>query len=97
MKKDILKKVLQLDSLIGFLDWTDRAEIHLFKEKSNSPRIVVAYEWILKETWEAPQMKYGQDRLLYYYDPYSEKKILAEYYLKLHPQYKVELTNLKYV
>lgn len=97
MKIEILKKILQLDSLIGFLDWTDRVEIHQFKEKSNSPRIVAAYEWILKENWEVPQMRYGQDRLLYYYDSNSEKKILAEYYLKNHPQYKQELTKLKYL
>ncbi|MEI7486819.1 MAG: hypothetical protein WCJ72_05325 [Chryseobacterium sp.] len=99
MKKEILKKVLQLDSLTGFLDWVDRAEIHLYRDNAKiaSKRVLAAYEWIIKENWEAPQMKYGHDRVLYFYDPDSETWLPDEYYLKLYPQYKQELTKLKYV
>ena len=57
MNKNILFKILQLDSLISCLEWTERVRIHLFinnKIESLTPKIKQVYEWILKENWEAP-------------------------------------------
>ncbi|SIT25466.1 hypothetical protein SAMN05421786_1159 [Chryseobacterium ureilyticum] len=93
MDETILKRVLQLDSLIGFLSWQERTDIHKNHEISSS-RIKLAYEWIIKENWKPPKMKYGQDRLLYFYDPINNHWLWDEDYLKVHPQYK-ELKNLK--
>lgn len=99
MDISILKKVLQLDSLINFLQWEDRTLIHLYNENGpiiTSTRILAAFVWILKENWEAPKTRYGQDRILYFYDPDSETWLPDEDYLKLYSEYKEELTKLKY-
>jgi len=93
----ILKKVLQLDSLIGFLDWKDRVKIHHFKENETelSKKVLAAFVWIIRENWESPETKYGHDRVLHFYDPDSETWLPDEYYLKLHPEYKTELNRLR--
>lgn len=98
MDREVLIKVLQLDSLIGFLSWQERAEIHHYKESDtiSSKKTLAAFVWIIKEKWESPDTKYGQDRILYFYDPDSDTWITDEYYLKLYPEYKEELTKLKY-
>ncbi|AKK74468.1 hypothetical protein OK18_19250 [Chryseobacterium gallinarum] len=98
MEKEILKKVLQLDSLIGFLSWQERVQIHLYNDNDTitSKKVLAAFMWILKENWEPPEMNYGQDRLLYWYDPDSEIWFLDEDYLKIYQEYKEELTQLKY-
>ena len=93
MDDQILKKVLQLDSLIGFLTWQERTDIHR-KNDISSSKIKAAYEWVISEKWNAPPMKYGQDRLLYYYDPDKDTWMCDETYLKNYPQYK-EIENFK--
>lgn len=100
MNKDILFKILQLDSLIGFLDWTERVIIHLYREGKTDDgdltlQIMVAYHWIQAESWEAPIMKYCDDCLQYFYDPDADTWIQVENYLKLHPEYKTDLNKLK--
>lgn len=99
MEKELLKKILQLDSIIGFLNWIDRVTIHHYNgnEPELSPKVLAAYKWIVKENWESPQRKYGHDRVLYFYDHDSEQWLPDEYYLKLFPEYKQELTKLKYL
>lgn len=102
MDETILKKVLQLDSLLNFLQWDDRAQIHhyCFLNKKVDPitskKVLAAFVWIIKEKWEAPKRKYKDDRILYFYDPDSDTWLPDEDYLKLNSQYKEELTNLKY-
>lgn len=69
MKNNILKKILQLDSILHFLTWKDRIRIHLYmleRFQSTTPHILAAYSWVVKNNWEAPEMRYGQDRLLYF-------------------------------
>lgn len=69
MKNNILKKILQLDSIFHFLSWDDRIRIHLYmleRFQSTTPHILAVYEWITKNEWSAPEMRYGQDRLLYF-------------------------------
>jgi hypothetical protein len=98
MNNDILFKILQLDSLTGFLNWTERIRIHLYKEnkiKTTTPKILAAYEWIEIASWEAPEMKYGDDCLQYFYDPDSDTWMQAEYYLKLYPEYKAAINKIK--
>lgn len=98
MNKNILFKILQLDSLISCLEWTERVRIHLFinnKIESLTPKIKQVYEWILKENWEAPQIGYAQDRLQYFYEPHGENWHPVENYLNWFPELKDELNNLK--
>lgn len=97
MNNDILLKILQLDSLVRFLDWTERVRIHLYRgEKFNSttPKILAAYEWIINENWEPPVMHYGEDRFQYFHDPELDLWIESENYLNYFPEYKPELTKL---
>jgi hypothetical protein len=98
MDNTILFKILQLDSLVSFLDWTERVIIHTYinnKAEQTTPKILAAYLWIETNEWEAPQMEYKQDRLLYFFDLDSETWLTDEYYLKLFPEYKTELNKLK--
>lgn len=98
MNNDILFKILQLDSLIELLHWTERIRIHLYREgkiETLTQKILEAHGWIEYHNWEAPEMKYGQDCLQYFYDPDSDKWLQVEYYLKLFPEYKIELNKLK--
>lgn len=96
MDTEILQNILKLDSLIGFLSWYDRAMIHK-GDSIVSKRIFEAYAWICREGWEPPEMKYGQDRLLYFFHPEYDCWFVDEDYLKLYPKYKEELTKLKYL
>lgn len=69
MDNKILFKILVLDSIYHFLDWTERVRIHLYmhdKTQSTTPEILTAYEWIISNDWQAPHLKYGDDRLLYF-------------------------------
>ena len=100
MENDILFKVLQLDSLIGFLNLEERITIHLYREGKKDAdyitlQIMVAYHWIIKENWEAPKMKYGDDYLQYFFDPDSDKWLPTEWYLGIYPEYKTDLNKIK--
>jgi hypothetical protein len=99
MDNNILLKILQLDSLVRFLDWSERVRIHLYREgkiNSTTPKIWAAYEWIIKENWNPPEMAYGVDRFLYFHDQELDLWIEAEHYLKYFPEYRQELHKLKY-
>lgn len=98
MNNDILLKILQLDSLVRFLDWGERIRIHLYRESkstSATPRIMAAYEWITTENWEPPIMHYGEDRFQYFKDPDLDLWVESEYYLNYFPEYREELNKLK--
>jgi hypothetical protein len=100
MDNGILFKILQADSLTGFLDWKERVIIHLYREGKMEPgkltlRIMAAYHWITETNWEAPQMKYCDDCLQYFYNQESGTWVQAENYLKIHPEYKTDLNKLK--
>lgn len=98
MNKTILFKILQLDSLVCFLDWTERVMIHMhINEKANitTPKILEAYHWLECNEWEPPAMRYGQDYLQYFHCPNSDTWLPVETYLKHFPEYKTELNKLK--
>lgn len=81
MDKEFLIKILQLDSIVRCLDWEDRIRIHLYlngRARVTSPKILAAAEWIEKWQWIAPEMRYGQDRLLYYENASSEWRPIEE-------------------
>lgn len=97
MDNEILLKILQLDSLVRFLEWGERVRIHLYREnkmKSTTPRILAAYEWIIKEDWQAPLMHYGEDRFQYFHDAELDLWVEVENYLNYFPQYREELQQL---
>ncbi|GGG47271.1 hypothetical protein [Epilithonimonas arachidiradicis] len=81
MKNEILFKVLQLDSIFGLLDWTERAFIHQYiigKSKTLTEKILDAYGFIEDHDWDAPEMRYMDDRLLYFKHN-GEWLLIAEY------------------
>ena len=99
MNNDILLKILQLDSLVRFLDWGERVKIHLYREgkfNSTTPKILAAYEWVINESWEPPVMHYGEDRFQYFLEPHFENWVETEHYLKFFPEYKEELNKFKF-
>lgn len=70
MNKEILLKILKLDSLINCLEWEDRIKLHLFlNNKINDlpTHIMFLYEWMKISKWSAPIIQYGHDRLQYFY------------------------------
>ena len=69
MNNEILLLVLRLDSIAHLLTWQERVRVHLYmsgRAKTTTPNIIAMYEWIILTHWIAPEMRYGQDRLLYY-------------------------------
>ena len=87
MNKDILYTVLQLDSIFGFLDWTERAYIHhyrLDKLRITTAKILEACQFIKDNHWQAPEMRYMDDRLLYFQS--DGKWCLIADYKKHHPE-----------
>ena len=84
MNNEILFKVLQLDSIFGLLDWRERTFIHMYingKSKELTPNILDAYGFIQDHNWQAPEMRYMDDRLLYF--KYGDEWLLISEYKKL--------------
>ena len=87
MNKDILYMVLQLDSILGFLDWTERAYIHQFrldKLRITTPNILESHQFIKDNHGQAPEMRYMDDRLVYFLS--DGKWHLISEYKKHHPE-----------
>lgn len=81
MEKRILKNVLQLDSIFGLLTYKERVRIHLILQEKISeatPYIKELYAWCEKWNWLPPEMRYGQDRLLYFENAPGEWKLIEE-------------------
>lgn len=81
MDNKILLKVLQLDSLLHRLTWYDRARVHQFMAGSAekvSQSVYKIYLWIKKTDWQPPNVRYGQDRLLYYENNLGEWRPVEE-------------------
>lgn len=82
MNTEILKNILILDSIYRILDWKDRVRIHLLMQNKitePSATIQIIYEWIFKTKWQAPTLKYGQDRLQYFENDVDEWLLVEEY------------------
>lgn len=98
MKIEILRKVLQLDSLVSVLDWRERVIVHFLMRDQidfTTSKITSLYDWILKEKWECPERNYGQDRILYFFDVKSEKWMSTDHYLKLFKEYEPWMKQLR--
>lgn len=97
MNNITLKKVLELDSLLGYLDWYDRASTHLyFLGKINTPtnNVLLVYDWINKNEWISPEQKYTQERLKYWLNPYTKEWEPNELFKSHYPKIDLELKNL---
>lgn len=97
--KDIrLLTLLSLDSIYRVLEWEERVRIHLYlkgKIKALTPNIEGWEFWLEKSQWEAPEVIYKQDRLLYYYHEDSEEWRLIERYLTDNETLTKEINQLK--
>ena len=84
-----LHTLLQLDSLYRFLTWGERMIVHaqmLCKTERTTDKIERFLFFVETEKWEAPEMRYGQDRLLYFLNEDEEYYYLAEEYRKQNPE-----------
>lgn len=99
MDKNILRNILQLDSLVNVLSWYERIILHRLisdQKAETSDKIIELYNWIITENWQSPERNYGQDRVLYFYDVDSETWLPDDHYLKINTQYKPFIYQLKY-
>lgn len=90
--------LLALDSLYGILNVGERISLHrkaLGKPTTLTPRVKFWLIWLDKMNWEAPSMKYGQDRLAYYEDSDTLRWILADAYPRLHEDLTIQIKILK--
>jgi hypothetical protein len=94
-KNSIIFKILRLDSLIGYLDWTERVRLHLYSRgiKTTTPKILTLAEWIETTGWNPPEMRIGQDRLAHF--EYGGEWLPVEDYFKVFPQFKNNLNQFK--
>ena len=93
-----LHTLLQLDSLYRFLTWGERMIIHaqmLEKTKRTTENIERFLFFVESEKWQAPEMRYGQDRLLYYLKEEGfQKWEQAEEYRKQNPELTRKILNI---
>lgn len=92
-----LHTLLQLDSLYRFLTWGERMIIHaqmLEKTKRTTENIERFLLFVESEKWEAPEMRYGQDRLQYFYNDDAESWHLVEEYRKQKPELTRKILNI---
>lgn len=89
MREYHLHTLLQLDSLYRFLTWGERMIIHaqmLEKTTRTTDNIERFLGFVIAEKWKAPMMRFGQDRLQYFYDDEEENWKPAEDYRKTNPE-----------
>ena len=89
MDKELLLKILQLDSIIEKLTWQERMKIHFCvqgQELLLKPTTLLIYDWV--SHWESPLMKIGQDRLKYCYDSSIKLWFPIEEYREITPKIK---------
>lgn len=81
MKTEILKNILQLDSIFGLLTYKERVRIHLIlqgKISEATPYLKQLYKWCEDWQWLPPKTRYGQDRLLYFENATGEWLLIEE-------------------
>ena len=81
--------LLKLDSFYRILTFKERITLHaLILKKPNAPKLNARCQafvgWINDTNWEAPEIRFGQDRLLYYKS--EETNIPIEEYAEKHPE-----------
>lgn len=75
-----LLHALAIDSIYGMLSWYDRATVHqCINEKISpaeiSPKAQTLIVTVAENKIEAPEMRYMDDRLLYYKQIYTDGKL----------------------
>lgn len=91
-----LYDILSLNSIYQLLSYDERINIRLVligKEENLCTKAQKLGRWIIKNHWIAPEMKYGQDRLLRFYHVKTEEWHLVEDYPKLNPKITLEIRN----
>ncbi|MBE9391930.1 hypothetical protein [Elizabethkingia anophelis] len=86
--------LLQLDSIYRLLTWDERIQVHLLmqnKTKDSNELIHVLLALIEEFSWYAPDMRYDQDRLLYYFEEELERWLPIEQYKNNNPELTKEL------
>ena len=99
MNKDILLKVLQLDSIIEQLQWKERMLLHFQIQNQTvetTPFILSLYHWIEVTHWKAPEMKFGQDRMKYCFEQKTESWLSTEDFIKTDRDLSTFMQLLKY-
>lgn len=77
--KYVLKNVLALDSIVGFLDFTERMQIHRFINRGEtdtnklSLRVRRAINSVKYHKWDAPEQKITSERTTVFYNTKAEK------------------------
>ncbi|MRM97306.1 hypothetical protein [Riemerella anatipestifer] len=78
--------ILSLDSIFRLLTWQERLLLHhgisKRKEMKFTPKLQVISDWIAHARWEAPVMKYGQDRLLYFENEKGNWQLIDAYIIQ---------------
>ncbi|UFK27489.1 hypothetical protein [Elizabethkingia phage TCUEAP3] len=77
--KDQYLTLLQLDSIYKLLTWDDRIQVQLIRQRKSDiiPQKVEELLKLLEETnWQAPEMRYLDDRLCYYLQHYQDSQIM---------------------
>jgi hypothetical protein len=93
-----LFETLTLDSIYGVLSWCERANIHLFlnhkvsfevfSEKIENMVLIVS-----ENNFEAPSIKFADDRLLYFL--HEGQFLPIEKYAELHPKITEQILKQK--
>ena len=99
--------ILAIDSIFGVLSWYDRTALHLFSNQKITSeelpeRVVLLASLIIANNIEAPQMRYGQDRLKYYLQEYKEHDCIdlqnewlqVEEYKNYHPEFSEKIKKV---
>lgn len=97
-----LLHALAIDSIYGILSWYDRATVHqCINEKipyeEITPKAQALIVTVAEERIKAPEMRYMDDRLLYYKQVYTDEKLdLKPEWLPIYeyPAYHSDLTTI---
>ncbi|MBT0552625.1 hypothetical protein [Riemerella anatipestifer] len=78
--------ILSLDSIFRLLTWQERLLLHYGiskrKEVKFTLKLQVISDWIAHAKWEAPIMKYGQDRLLHFENEKGNWQLIDAYIIQ---------------
>lgn len=96
--RNIYQETLALDTIYNVLSWHERTTLHQIMtggigEQELTENASMLCEFVNNLNWKTPLMKYGQDRLLYFYDETTKKDRPIEDYIVLYPNITNELNE----
>ncbi|GAA5096784.1 hypothetical protein GCM10023210_31000 [Chryseobacterium ginsengisoli] len=99
-KRNIYQETLALDTIYNVLSWHDRTILHRVMTgeigaNELNGKVSMLYEFVSITKWKTPLMKFGQDRLLYFYDEQKEKDRPIEEYKTVFPNITNDLKNIQ--